>query len=220
MPQDRLIPVLSEKRRQYLLLVYLAATLCFSQAALAQSGRRQNKRISSPPPPIVVVAEPAVNPQSVKPPVRVSSVIVSGEIVHHYAYFRSSYLDTAVKECTNRLRERLRTALDITKGGKMNLNEAKERAKKETDTYVLWLSFVTEDNGSGVMSISYIDYAVLMPQTAKFLTSGRVVPGQQEVVNPGVVVRIPSSSSRPSALVQMMVGAREVADRLRGGGWF
>lgn len=217
MQRESLIPVLSEKRHKYLLIVYLVATLCFSDAALAQSGRRQNKSVSSPPP--TVTAEPVVNPQPIKPLVRVSSIIVGGEIVHDYDYFRSSYLGTAIKECMNRLKERSRPALEITKGGSMTFNEAKDRAKKEIDAYVLWLAFVTKDNGWGEMSICYIDYAVLMPQTAKFLTSGQVYPGEQGVVSRGGVPRIPSLPRRLSALSQMKAGAREVADRLRGGGW-
>ncbi|HEV7858849.1 MAG TPA: hypothetical protein VGO91_09495 [Pyrinomonadaceae bacterium] len=195
-------------------------TLWFSQVAPAQSGRHRNKSVSAPQPPVIV--EPATNPQTVKPPAQVSSVIVAGEIVHNYDYFHSDYLDAAVEEFRHRIKQRPLPAIEVIKGGSMSLNAAKERAKKETTAYLLWIEFVTEDDGSYGMSISFINYVVLMPQTAKFLTWGKIYPDQEGIRSAGRVLRVPSPSlrRRPSALRQMIYGAREVAERLIAGGWF
>lgn len=217
MQLERLIPALAKKRRAYLLIVYVAATLCFSQAALAQSGRRPSK--DAPPTRPPVTTETTVNPPTTEEPtLRISSVIIGGNIVHDYKFYRSSYLGSAIDECIDRFKERQRPALKVSKGGSMTFNEAKERAKKETDAYVLWLEFVTKDDDFDEMTVSYIDYAVLMPQTAKFLTSGRVYPDKQ-IVGPGGVLRIPTGPKRSPALIQMKLGAREVASRLMSGGW-
>jgi hypothetical protein len=217
MQSEKLIHAPSEKGHTYLLIVYALAILCFSQTALAQSGRRPDKSVPSPPPP--VTAGPAITPQTDKPPVQISSVLVVGYIVHNYSYFQSDYLEAAIKEFMDRIKLRPRPVVQITKGGNMTFNEAKERAKKETDTYVLWIEFAVKDDDYGNMFLDYVVYAVLTPKTASRLTSDRFNPDHTFVLNRGGVMRLPSTRSRASGLSQMREGAREVAERLIHGGW-
>jgi hypothetical protein len=214
----RFIPAFSEKRRTTLLLVSIAATLCFSQTALTQSGRHRHKSVSAPQP--TVTAGPATDAQPVKPSAQVSSVIVVAEIAHKFDYFRSNYLGAVFKDFKDRITRRPSPAIEVTNGGSMSLNEARERAKKETETYLLWIEFVMQDNDVGAMSIAFINYAVLMPQTAKFLTWGKIYPGQESIRSAGGVLRVPALPGRNSALLQMREGTREIADRLIVGGWF
>lgn len=217
MKHKRFVFKFSEKKREYLLIFCAVAALCFSQTAAAQSGRRSSKILAVPKPP--VAAAPAADAQTAEPSVSVSSIIVAGEIQHDYAFFRSTYLDSTLKECIDSLKARPPASLELSKGGSMTFNEAKERAKKETTAFVLWMGFVAKDDGIGNMSIDYIEYALLKPQTAKPLTSGRVDPGQSFVVGQGGVLRLPSRPKRPSALSQMKAGAREIAGNLLHGGW-
>ncbi len=194
-----------------------AAILFFSHPAEAQSGRRQVKSVSSPP--VAAPSKPEANPQIIQPSVAISSIVVVGEVVHNYSFYRSSYLGSALGECVNSLKKGIRPTREIEKGGRMTLTEAKERAKRETGAHVLWLAFKVEDNSIGEMFVSYIDYAVLVPQSAKLLTSGRIVPGEQSVLTRGGILTIPSTAKRLPALSQMKNGAREVAYRLGRGGW-
>ena len=145
-------------------------------------------------------------------------MIVSGEIVHDNVYFSSNVLDLTIKECMNALKGS--GVPDVTNGGKMKFNEAKDRAKSEAEKYVVWISFVTHTNGLGSMVVDYADYAVLTPKTSFRITSGRVTPGETSVVGRGGVLHIPAGrTNRSSLLLSMRSVAREVAGVLVHGGW-
>lgn len=217
MPGKGFVLKFSEGKRGRFLFACAVVAFCFAQTIAAQSGRRSGKSVELPKPPAAV--EPATGAQTIKSSVVVSSIVVVGEEQHDYAYYRSSYLDSALKECVNSLKARPQAALDVAKGGKMSLKEATERAKKETNTFVLWMGFVSVDNGYGDMTIDYIEYALLTPQTAKALTSGRVSPADSVIIGQGGVMRLPSRPKRPSALSQMKAGVREIAGNLIHGGW-
>lgn len=227
MKRERLIPALPVKRHNYLLIICAAAILCFSQAAPAQSGRRQNK--SAAPAQTPVAAEPAINPpvssqtiqpQAVPHPGQISSLIVAGHLLHDSNYFRTSGFGASLKICMDRLKNHPRPAmLEVTKGGWMNFNEAKERAKKETNTYVLWIEFVTKDDSYGDVLLEYIEYALLAPESVKMLTSGRIYPGRNSRVISGGLPPIRSTSSHLPVEYLMKEGAKEVAERLIRAGW-
>jgi hypothetical protein len=155
--------------------------LCFSQAALAQSGRNRRERVAPPAPASVEPpSEPTVEPPTTKAPVAITSVIVGGEIFHDSDYFRSNYVDTAVKACIERFREG--PMLTATKGGKLTRKAAIEWAKRETSAYVLWLEIrVKERDYIGHLTVAYIKYFIFMPQTAEVLAEGKVEPSNQTV---------------------------------------
>ena len=225
MSNDRRNPSPAGKRRGYLSLVCLAVALCLAQAAAAQSGRgqRQQPQQGRPAPSATPVnaGAPAAGEPAINPPEKISNVIVAGNILHDAVYFRSNHLGAALDECAERFKKRLRAPAQIVKGGRLTFNEAKERARKETDFYVLWMEFVTKDDGWGGMAIDFIDFALLTPGTAKIPASGRIdlsKPGL--VAPPGAVMRLPRRPRRPIMVAQMRSGASEVADRLIAGGWF
>lgn len=145
--------------------------------------------------------------------------MVVGEIQHDYAVFRSTYLGGALEECVDELKTHSKPRLNASKGGKLNFTEAQKRARKETDIYVLWIGFVVKDNGLGRATVDFIDYAVLIPQTGKRLTYGRVSPEQTSVVAQGGVLNLPPRSRRSSVSAALDAGARQIADILIRGGW-
>lgn len=200
------------------------AIVCFCQITAAQSGRRINKNtVSSEPkaPPETKSTETENEARKNETPVRISSLIVVGEVQHNFTYYNSNEIDIALKELVRMLKSSPKSPSEITKGGgKIGYKEAKEQAKKETETFVLWLGFVAKDDGYGNMYIASLQYAVIMPQTAKILTRGEIDPGQNQVVTSGGVLQIPTGRrNSATALLQMKQGARRIAGILLRGGW-
>ncbi|HVG29408.1 MAG TPA: hypothetical protein VM864_06775 [Pyrinomonadaceae bacterium] len=194
------------------MILYVAATICLSHAALGQSGRRPNR--GAPPSAPPVPAAPATDARAAKPAAPISSVIVAAEIAIDADRFSSNYDDEAVAICMERLKQR--RVLEVVKGGKMTRKAAEDRAKLETGAYVLWLQVKMQmKNVWGELTIPYIDYFVFMPRTAKVLTEGRVDPNKRAVMIGSVPVP-PAPRRPPPAIIQLKDGAREVADRVRG----
>lgn len=214
---------LSEKRRRYLFPVCVLLVFCFCLSAAAQSGRRNKNAAPTPTPVPTAVAETKSDSQPVEPSARISSIVVFGELQQDNRFYRSNELDRALKEFVRTFEERTLPprllSLEVAKGGKLNFTEAKERAKKETNTYVLWIGFVGETASCGDMVITRIDYALLTPQTGKALTQAQIVPGQSNPVLTGSVLRLPSVHKHADSRQQMREGARAIAARLVTGGW-
>lgn len=194
-----------------LLIVCSAVLLCLTDVA-AQSGRRTKKTTVSVPTP--------VNPQegeTKEEPKRITSIIIVGhDIDPDMKEVWSNETSTAAKACTERLKEQPRFGLEIIYGGKLKKPEAFERAKKETTSYVLWFGYRSKLVGLDYV-IDYIDYIVLLPQTAKTLTEGRVYPNKQKTtVDPGGIMRLPTRT-RPVANKDLLrVGGQQIADRIKG----
>lgn len=205
----------SGKRRACFFAVCVVGILCFSQATLAQSGRNRREKISPPPTPVSIEPQEdsSIEPQITKAPVPISSVIIGGDIVHDSKYFRSNYVDIAVKACMERFKEG--PMLAVTKGGKMTRKEAVEWAKKETGAYLLWLEIRVLTGGIwGDRTIPYIKYYVFMPQTAEILTEGQVEPNNQNIRINGA--RVPTVNQRSlNERWQLDRGGQMVADRVR-----
>ncbi len=213
-------PPSSSKRHTYLVLVCAVVTLCFSQAVLAQSGRRPkgNPSAAVPPATVEAKAEAETNPSTVKPPVPISSVIVVGDLVQSGSSY-SNYVDEAVDACVEELKKL--QAIEAKGSGSRKRTAAMERAKKETDAYVLWLEIKLEDRvrtDRGVYVEDYItcvNYYVFMPQTAKILTEGRVYPGKQDLSAGGAVLRLPTRTRRTDVTDELREIGRQVANRVR-----
>jgi hypothetical protein len=200
------------------------AIVCFYQITAAQSGRRINKNTASSEqkaPPETKSTETENEVRKDETPVRISSLTVVGEVQHNFTYYNSNEIDIALKELVRMLKSSSKSPSEITKGGgKINYKEAKEQAKKESDTFVLWLGFVAQNDGYVNMYIASLQYAVLMPKTAKVLTRGEIDPGQNRVVTSGGVLQIPTGrKNSATALLQMKQGARRIAEILLRGGW-
>ena len=220
MRYQKLASSFSMSRNNYLLIICALATLCFSHTALAQSGRRQNRNASSPAPPVTTqpTTDPATNPSIAKPPTPISSVIVIGDLVQSGSSY-SNYVDEAVDACVEELKKL--QVIEATGSGSRKRTAAMDRAKNETDAYVLWLEIklvdrvVTDRSIYVEQSISCVDYYVFMPQTAKIMTEGRVYPGIQEIKRGGAVLRLPTRNKRALLTRELREIGRQVANRVR-----
>jgi hypothetical protein len=218
-----------ERLGPYFLIVGTVAVLGLAQSVFAQSGRHRPSRAAGSTPtvgaePSKTPAEPAQAPAGEERPdeknVKITSLLVAGQIFHPYAYYESSFLGTALKECVDALKAH---PVGVAKAGKMDFPKAKELAKKESEVVVLWLGFETKDDGYGNQYLEYVDYAVLLPQTAKILTQGRIKPGEASpAITSGGVLSLPRRTTRSSPVqadLQMRFIAHEVVNRLTLGGW-
>ena len=213
------------KAKVYLLFVWAAAFLFFAQAALAQSGRRPTRSASS----TASTATPATTeakagPDSVssatKPPTLISRLIVVGDLVQSGSSY-SNDVDIAVDACVEELKKL--QVIEAVGSGSRKKAAAMERAKSETDAYVLLLEiklvdYVRTDRGGPYVDqyISCVDYYVFMPQTAKILTEGRVYPGRQDIkAGGGAVLRLPTRNKRSSTIHELREIGRQVANRVR-----
>jgi hypothetical protein len=209
---------------QFLFFCVLAI-FCFYQTTAAQSGRRIKKNDASskqnaPVESKSIETEKEIQKDEAK--VRISSLIVVGEVQHNFTYYNSNTIDIALKECVRMLQSSQKSVSQIAKGsGKLSYKEAKELAEKEAVVFVLWLGFSAKDDGYGNMYIESLQYAVLTPKTARIVTRGEIDPGENKIVtSSGGVLQVPTGrKSSATALLQMKQGAREIAAILIRGGW-
>ena len=105
---------------------------------------------------------------------------------------------------------------EIKNGGKMTKTEAIERAKRETDAYVLWFGYRTQLIGLEYQMM-YMDYVVLKPKSASTLTEGRIdFRTSKQSADPGGVLRLPRGQTRSRSQGHILEnGGREMADRVR-----
>ncbi len=213
-----------------LLFLCLMAIFCLSQTATAQSGRR-NKEKTKPAEQQTTTVE-AKTPQTDaktaetdetddQTPVRITSLRIVGEVQYDAVLYRSNELDNAIKEFIRFLKLTSKAAPVMTKGGKATYAEAKEQAKNESDTFILWLGFMAKTDGYGNMYIDSVQYAVIKPQTGKILTRAEIKPEQTQMISPGV--RLPAPTVRRSSPVRMRNEmndcVRKIASILARAGW-
>ena len=95
---------------------------------------------------------------------------------------------------------------------------AMERAKLESEAYVLWMEIKTRHVGLFDTEVVVINYYVFTPKTAKVLIEGQLDPKRQ--VKRIGQVRIPQAPQRTHPAIryedQLEEGGRAVADRVRG----
>jgi hypothetical protein len=213
MRRERLSLSLPKERRGYFLIVSVLSILCFSQAALAQSGRRQSKNISpSPPVSVETKTEDAAKPPAVKP-APAASLIVGGNRLSASFDIPPGALDIAIDACIEKLGKA--SSLVVTSGGNnMSRKEAIDKAKKQEEAYVVWLELKVENYNSASSGI-ILEYSVFSPQTAKAKTFGHVYLDRAQVGNGRIGVGLPPSTTRRLSLDYLMrEGGRTVADRV------
>jgi len=102
------------------------------------------------------------------------------------------------------------------KGGTMTRQQAIERAKNETDAYVLWMeiNLKVDLQTRGAVRVDHVEFFLFMPKTGTVVHQGRVDPNHITQINEHGA-RVPARANRPpdSANRQMEVAAREVADQ-------
>ncbi|PYS71042.1 MAG: hypothetical protein DMF69_11740 [Acidobacteria bacterium] len=173
-----------------------------------QSGRQ--KTIPPPAPP----TNATVDKGETKTPIVITSLVAAAEIVHDATYLKSNFVDIALDTCFETLKD-MRVAMPLTKAGKLTRKLAMERAKRETDAYVLWVEIRVKDVGVwGDRTIPYMDYVIFAPQTAEVVTEGRVEPNDRDVVIGGA--KVPTVNKKPQGDTgQVRTGARKIAVEIR-----
>lgn len=204
---------------RYFVFAFFAIILFLNQTATAQSGRKPAQTAPSEP---TAAAKSETDTQENKKTESISAIKVTGEIQYETGKHYSNYLNRALNECVETLKGRPVRPLEVTKAGKMKLNDAKEFAKKEPEAHVLWMGFFVKSYLAGldvIQYVDYIDYAVMKPNTGKVLTYGRIELGKPNMGNAGTVLQIPSTRRRSTELSQLRQGANEIATILKRGGW-
>jgi len=179
---------------------------------LGQSGRHAKAPVPTPSPQTSPSPESKTTGQE-----QISYVIIGGhDIDPDTKETWSTNVSTVVKACTERLKEPPQVPFEIKNGGKMTKTEAVERAKKETDAYVLWFGYRSQLVGLDYQLV-YMDYIVLKPKSASTLTEGRIdFRTSKQSADPGGILRLPKSQKghRSEGYV-LSEGGREMADRVR-----
>jgi hypothetical protein len=177
--------------------------LCATGRVTAQSGRRLPKSTEAPPP-----AEPERAPEtatrprvassgSTKPdPARVSLIVGSYRLDPSASYPMRVH-DIIMDSLVDRLRRS--DALSVGIGGEMSRKEAIDRAKSETESYVVWIELGTEDDmGRSSTSIGvqnprrvFVNYTIFKPGTSKVLSHGRVYQGTYRAGTGTVGIGVP-----------------------------
>lgn len=204
----------------------IALVLCgLVSVAAAQSGRRAPKVSATPTPeatPQQAESESESKPRAGKSP----DVIVSFIVVEQDTIMLN--LDYGAKEdvmdtFTRRLGQP--RAVSVSSGGKGGRKEARERAKKERDAYVVLFEMEEERAASGEASIGRADSRTLLLRTyvyapgsgdLKFTDTIMQRPYRPTASIGGVRIPVPSGrrvEQYPSQL-QLEQAARDAADRL------
>lgn len=167
------------------LLISLVATFALAQTAPAQSGR--NKATSPAAPPSATTspapsASPTVTtPANSRPTIRPSSIIISGKTASDTGHYHSSDVKSVSDEIKS-LFELFRLPCKPVKGGTLTAQQARDRAKKETDAYVLWLGINVKLDESSLEAImrgpvlDRVDYVLFRPGTGEIEYRGTVDP--------------------------------------------
>ena len=228
----------SKVTRRALLFFCLMAIFCFSPETVnAQSGRRNGQKTKpaeqtkpteqTMPTEQITPADPETvltledDETEDKTPVQIKSLKIVGEVQHDARFYRSNEMDNAIKEFIRTLKLYSKPAPVMTRGGKATYAEAKELAKKESDTFILWIGFMAKTDGYGNMYIDVVQYAVIKPQTGKILTRAEIRPAQTQMISPGVILPAPNvRRTSPVRMRQEMNDiVRKIAAILARAGW-
>jgi hypothetical protein len=169
-------------KHKYLLIVSVGATLVVAQAALAQSGRRKTPP-PAPSPAQSVAATETTEPTPTRSIARPTSIIISGKTHSDTGGYHSQDVRNASDEIKY-LFELFRLPCKPVKGGTMTAEQARDRAKKETDAYVLWLGINVRLDESSVASVmrgdvlDHVDYVLFRPGTGEIEYRGTVDPNK------------------------------------------
>ncbi|HYH85825.1 MAG TPA: hypothetical protein VEX60_10095 [Pyrinomonadaceae bacterium] len=205
-------------------LALLALALCaLASVASAQSGRRAPKPAATPAPEATPQAESESEskPRATKP----SDVIVSFVVVEQDTAMLN--LDFGAKQAViDAFMQRLGQprAVSVSRGGKGGRREARERAKKERDVFVVLFEMEEERAAMGEASIGRVDSRTLLLKTyvyapesgdLKYTDTIMQRPYRPTTTIGGVRVPVPSRrvEQYPSQL-QLEQAARDAADRL------
>lgn len=116
-----------------------------------------------------------------RPTIRPSSIIITGKTASDTGGYHSSDVRDVSDEIKY-LFELFRLPCKPVKGGTMTAQQARDRARKETDAYVLWLGINVRLDESSLESImrgpilDHVDYVLFRPGTGEIEYRGTVEP--------------------------------------------
>ena len=149
---------------------------------------------------------------------RPASIIITGSTTSDSGGYHSSDVSTASEEIIYMLKL-FRLPSTPIKGGKMTKQEAIERAKRETDAYVLWLQIAvkTDINAIEGVMLDRVYFTLFLPKTGKVLQQGEVDPYNIVQTNEHGT-RTPRMTRTRSRTMDpyLRASAREVFRRVRG----
>ncbi len=199
-----------------------ALLLCVSvHSSMAQSGRRAPKLASDPPVPAPSV-DPATLPKPSPTPVNKIALVVGSD--PRGSFSLSSFESDIMQRTVIRRLDESNT-LAPRGGDEMRRDEAQQRARREKDTYIVWLQLEENSVGGSVMvrrddpENYQIRYAVYEPQTGRTKSQGNIYLrsyGRRRVG--GIGLPRGSSNCLPPTLnnfeFALTLGAIEAADRI------
>jgi hypothetical protein len=178
----------------------------------AQSGRHVKRPDSSASPAPAVAAEPAQQAPAASKPEPPKQKLIAGMDELSRSINIPQYMVSAVWDgFLDRFRKY--SSLRVTTEN-MGRREAIERAKKETESYVVLLQVETEylNSGGGAGQVNsndlLVSYSIYSPGTGKIKSSGRVYVRSSRSILGG---RLPTGRVADSQLYQ---AGRETADRI------
>jgi hypothetical protein len=219
----RKIFMLKKETRRFLILFCLLAISGLSLTSYAQS-RRQKRETPAPveqtPAPVEQKTTQSVDADEPdETPVQIKSLKIVGEIQHDAVLYGGTDFSNAIKEFIRALNSYSKNAPVMTRAGKATYKEAKELAKKESDTFVLWIGFMAKTGSSGNMYLETVQYAVIKPNTGKILTRAEIRPESTRMIRPGVILPAPTVRRSGKLRDEMDDSVRRIAANLARAGW-
>lgn len=215
--------LLANKRS--LLISALIIIVSLTSLGLAQSGRRPRPS-DRPNPPVTTSPTPDPQPAPPPPPPPVQATRLSLALMtdDSRVFGVPAGITGAV---INGFISRMKQAggISTTTGKTGNRKDANDLAKQGTDTHVILLDIVSDNNsGSGTASNSiaevYVEYTIFAPQTGKVETAGRIyLRPYQPNVNVGKIalpVPVPGVAGNSSTALEYSLkqAGAETADRV------
>jgi hypothetical protein len=176
--------------------------------ANAQSGRRQQRvEPAAPIPTPTPEPTPAPKTENQKSDVLIFVGVDKNGGFSTYPY---SYYDAVVAGCTEELRKNTSASVDST-AKNLNRNDAINKAKNDTKTYVVYLQLREPMSTSSAQSADQleVEYTVFAPQTAKVVISGTSF---QNARRAGPVVVGPTGTGSSSVLYREELLRRAAQD--------
>ena len=201
--------------------IYLCGSLCAAVVlscclvGQAQSGRRSPKPLSPPTPtaPTATTTTPSKEsetPTPEKPPLKQRTVIAGMDAQSTAYYIQPYYADAVMRGFTAKFNTM--SSIKLTIETSMRRKQAVERAKKETETFVVLLQLATDNMGGSVGDVSpenlIVAYLVFSPVTGKVKDQGRVYIRPSRSI---IGQRLPTARTVDA---QLMEAGREAATRV------
>lgn len=198
------------------LLAVITLPTAHAQSGRRPTGRREPPKTNAEPPAAEPESPPErpVQPQEEEKP-KLPIIITANPSFNVNS--NNAINGLVLNGLFNRLKQS--PALQVTAEKELNRKQAHDRAKSETQAYVLWINISSD--GSNSISDIFVDYVLFTPATAKPKSQGRVYlrPVQQTVGVGPVALPLPlppgtSPNARTPIEFSLQEAGRETAERV------